>query len=94
MMFVHELFPDDLVDLIDKSILETYVLEEMRIYIREDVSGLTYVLVSPFRMNLCRNINVLQNKIISQAVEFFGYNRDYFREDFEDADRGFCKEEG
>lgn len=56
----------------------------LHLYIREDVSGLVYVLVSPYRMDICRSFDVLKNKLISQAVDFFGYSSNFFREETEE----------
>lgn len=79
-IFHFEIDSSDLEYCLEPKVFDAYQDNAMYAYVREDLSGLNLILVTPFHLHICRNVSVLSNKIISEAVESFGYSKEYFEE--------------
>lgn len=92
-IFHFEIDCNDLEYCLEPKVFDAYKDNAMYAYVREDLSGLNIILVSPFHLHICRNVSVFSNKIISEAVESFGYSKEYFKEcDY--GDSGYSEKEG
>ena len=92
-IFHFELHCKDLEGCLESRVYDAYRDNAMYAYVREDLSGLNLILVTPFHLHICCNFSVFKNKIISEAVESFGYSKEYF-EECDYGDCGYSEEEG